>query len=823
MILALFFLALVTSADVLAQKSSPKPFVIHASHHDISLPLRDLAASEPELLPGVGHILPLRPTRPLPVTGAAPAEDRALQTVTLPLVSTTNELNFDGISADGVAPPDTNGTVGDSVTNQYVQIVNTEYEVYNKTTGAVILGPAAIHTIWSGFTGACSTGDGGDVNAIFDKAAARWVIGQLGPGFTSYCIAVSTSDDATGSYARYEFDFGSNIPDYPKVGVWPDAYYWTSNTFQGGVSFIGAMPCAYDRASMLAGGPANAICFQQNSSVASLLPADLDGSTPPPSGEPNPYIELLDTSDLGLFKFHVDFTNPSNSTFTGPTAIPVTSYSLACGGGTCIPQAPGDGTQLDSLGDRLMFRNAYRNISGTEYLVVNHSVTAGSSVGVRWYQITNPNGTPTVAQQGTFAPDSTYRWMGSVAMDQSGDIAVGYSASSSTIHPAVRYSGRVPSDPAGTLESEDSIIEGTGSQTGGLTRWGDYSGISIDPGDDCTFFYTTEYIPTDGSFNWNTRIASFKFTSCGVTTPDFSLSATPPSQSATAGSTVTYTATATPLNGFSGTVGLTLSGCPANATCTLNPSSVALPPAQNSTLTVQTTSTTPGGTYILTITGTSGSLIHATSVTLIIPDFSISATPSSQNIAAGGSASYTATLAAVNGFSGTVGLTVSGCPSNATCTFNPTSVTVPPNKTSTLTVKTTSTTPGGTYTLMITGTSGSTVHSVPVTLVVKAADFYITAGTSFLRVKPGAKAGYGLSITPLLGFKGSVSLKVTGLPSNSTGAFSPNPVTVTYPKSSKSTLTVTTTTSTPAGTYTLTITGTSGSLTHSVTVTLVVT
>jgi uncharacterized membrane protein len=472
-----------------------------------------------------------------------------------------------------------------------------------------------------------------------------------------------------------------------------------------------------------------------------------------------------------------------------------------------------------------MFRNAYRNLNGTEYLVLNHSVTAGSSVGVRWYQITNPNGTPSVAQQGTFAPDSTYRWMGSIGMDQAGDIAVGYSASGGSIHPAVRYTGRVPSDPPGMMESEDSIIEGTGSQTGGLSRWGDYSGISIDPADDCTFFYTTEYIPTNGNFNWNTRIGSFKFTGCGSTTPDFSLSATPGSQTVKAGASTTYTATLASLNGFSGTVALTVSGCPSNTTCTLNPTSVTLPPTQNSTLTVQTTATTPSGTYTLTITGTSGSLTHTTAVTLIViaPDFSISASPSSQTVAAGGSVSYTATLAALNGFSGTVALSVTGCPSNTTCALSPTSVTLPPTRSSTLTVHTTSTTPGGTYTLTITGTSGILVHSASVKLVVRVPDFSISSGTSFVRIKAGGKASYGLTLTPKLGFTGSVSLTVTGVPSNSSGTFTVNPVKLTYPETGKSTLTVSTRTSTPVGTYTLTITGTSGSLTHSINVTLVVT
>lgn len=511
--LTVFLLPGATPAS--AQGMSSKPVVISPLAHDASPPLRDIVARAAREAPAAQRIIPLRPTRPLPEAGAPQAEDPVLQRESLPLVGTTNGLNFAGISADGVAPPDTNGSVGNT---QYVQIVNVEYAVYDKTSGNLVLGPTPIHDIWSGFSGDCSSGDGGDPNVLFDKAAQRWVVGQINVNDNAYCIAVSTTSDATGSYYRYEFSFGNNLPDYPKLGVWPDAYYFTANLFLAGSFFTGADPCAFDRATMLNGGAANAICIPQSSSVASLLPSDLDGSTPPPSGEPNLYLELFDSSHLGLFKFHVDFATPSNSTFTGPTTITVASYSQACGGGTCVPQS-GTTQQLDSLGDRLMFRNAYRNLNGTEYLVVNHSVASGSSVGVRWYQIQDPNGTPSVAQQGTFAPDSTYRWMGSIAMDQAGDIAVGYSSSSSSIHPAIRYTGRAPSDPSGSLESENSIIEGAGSQTGSLSRWGDYSGISIDPTDDCTFFYTNEYIPSNGSFNWNTQIASFKFNGCGGPPP----------------------------------------------------------------------------------------------------------------------------------------------------------------------------------------------------------------------------------------------------------------------------------------------------------------
>src|SRR5207253_1998526 len=275
---------------------------------------------------------------------------------------------------------------------------------------------------------------------------------------------------------------------------------------------------------------------------------------------------------------------------------------------TCIPQ-PGTTQQLDSLGDRLMFRLAYRNFGDHESLVVNHSVTAGSSVGVRWYEIRSPNATPTVFQQGTFSPDSQYRWMGSIAMDQSGDIAVGYSASSSSNFPAVRYAGRVPSDPAGTMESENSIIEGTGSQTNGSSRWGDYSGMSVDTADDCTFWYTNEYLTTNGSFNWNTRIGSFKFTSCGL--PGSSLSATTLISSlnpSALGQAVTFTATVQPATG---------SGTP-TGTVTFNDGAIVLGPGSlNGGTATFTTSGLGAGVHSITaVYGGDASFASSTSPVL---------------------------------------------------------------------------------------------------------------------------------------------------------------------------------------------------------------
>jgi len=419
-----------------------------------------------------------------------------------------------GFSPDA-APPDTNGAVG---ATQFVQWVNESFAVFDKTTGALVFGPAAGNTLWQGFGGPCETNNDGDPIAQYDRIANRWVLSQFSVSGTAgffQCIAVSTTSDATGSYFRYAFQ-QPNFNDYPKVGMWPDAYYTTFNIFTS--TFQGARVCAFDRARMITGAAATQECFQLSSSFASLLPADLDGVTsPPPPGSPN-YLLNFGTNSLRLWKLHADFATPANATLTGPTTIAVAAFSPACGGGACVPQ-PGTREKLDSLGDRLMYRLAYRNRGGIETLVVSHSVKVSGNKktevdGVRWYELRNPNATPSVFQQGTFSPDATSRWMSSAAMDKLGNIAVGYSASSGTVHPAVRYAVRQAGDPLGTLQAETSIIEGGGSQLTNLNRWGDYSAMTVDPVDDCTFWYTNEYQKVDGTFNWSTRIASFKVAGC---------------------------------------------------------------------------------------------------------------------------------------------------------------------------------------------------------------------------------------------------------------------------------------------------------------------
>jgi hypothetical protein len=462
-------------------------------------------------------------------------------------------LNFDGIDdasqavQSGVlyAPPDTNGAIG---ATEFVQWVNYAYAVYDKG-GDLKGGPFAGNTLWKYFSikdpqDPCYINNSGDQIVQYDKAANQWVMMQ--PIFAKpygLCIAVSQTSDALGPYYIYEFlapnNFPNYFPDYPKLGIWSDGYYVSVDLYTGlgaGGRFKGAYVCALNRDAMRNGQHLSTMmeCFSLGTNYQSLLPADLDGTNAPPANSPNFFMNL-GTNALNFWRFHADFVNPSSSTITGPTSIPVPSFAEACGGGSgsgngssggnCIPQA-GTSQALEALGDRLMYRLAYRKFIDHEALVANHSVTAGSGVGVRWYELrTSPvnnvypsmaNATPQVFQSGTFWADGKFRWMGSIAMDKVGDIALGYSLSSASTFPSISVTGRVPGDAPGTLRTEQSVWNGMGSQS--IINWGDYSSMSVDPFDDCTFWYTTEYLPKSGKYVWRTRVASFKFDNCSVTT-----------------------------------------------------------------------------------------------------------------------------------------------------------------------------------------------------------------------------------------------------------------------------------------------------------------
>jgi hypothetical protein len=563
-------------------------------------------------------------------------------------------VNFDGVNnIDGVYPPDTNGDVGP---NHYVQWVNLHFQIWDKS-GHSLYGPAAGNTLWNGFGGPCASQNAGDPVVLYDPLADRWVLSQ----FTSSspygeCVAVSQTGDPTGSYYRYFFQFSTSVfYDYPHMGVWPDGYYMSANRF-GGVfqSYQGASAIVFDRAKMLNGQPANYQEKQTSSSYGTLLPSDLDGSTPPPAGEPN-FFAARGSTSLNLWSFHVDWATPGNSSLSGPTSLPVAPYNQLCSGTrSCVPQ-PGTSVGLDGLGDRLMHRLAYRNFGDHEALVATHSANVGSGqAGVRWYEIRNPNGTPGIYQQGTYAPDATNRWLGSIAMDKDGNIALGYSVSSSTVYPGIRYTGRLAGDPLNQMtQGEAAMMNGSGSQTGTASRWGDYAMMAVDPTDDCTFWFTTEYIPTTGGAPWRTRIGSFKFPGCGGVAPtntptatktptpgptatntptatptftpgpnppDFSLSVSPTSRTVNRGSSTSYTITLTSVNAFSGSVSLSVSGLPSRTSGSFNPSSVTLGAGGSgtSTLTIKVNRPATPGTYTLMITGTSGSLSHSQPVTLII-------------------------------------------------------------------------------------------------------------------------------------------------------------------------------------------------------------
>jgi len=491
------------------------PYVIKENKHDVSPPLRQMAEPTPlakKIVERPEHAAP-----PVPFK-AMPGPDPVIQMdgdISSP-VPTKKVLSFDGItgSQGGAIPPDTNGAVG---TTQFVLITNFDYSVYDKTNGHLILGPTRIHNIFKGFGGQCESGDGGDPIVLFDHLANRWLVQQLEyVSSDQMCIAVSTSDDATGSYNRYVFTF-TGLPDYPKFGVWPDAYYLSFNFFGSGW----AEPCAVDRTAMLAGQTATIVCFGSNAPNFGLLPADLDGPTPPPAGAPNHYVELGNSSTtLSEFDFHVDFANPKNSTFTGPHSITVKNYVKLCGGGggACIPQPPG-GSLLDALGNETMFRNAYRNFGDHEAMVFSHSVAPGKgSTAVsaeRWYELraTPVGGSFSLYQSGTYQNATNNYWMGSIAMDKMGDIALGFSVDNKTnLPPSIRYTGRIPSDPLNKMHKSKMPVKGTKVQTSS-NRWGDYSNMSVDPVDDCTMWYVQEY-GKNGGENWQSAVTAFKFNNC---------------------------------------------------------------------------------------------------------------------------------------------------------------------------------------------------------------------------------------------------------------------------------------------------------------------
>src|SRR5512133_382398 len=354
----------------------------HSYKNDVSQALRSIPVTAPTPA-GEMEASP----NPRPVSNHVDRVDAARQSTQFAPKMPGTTLNFDGIPFPGVAcncaPPDTNGEVG---ATQYLQIVNEGLQVFNKATGASMLGPISIVSLWNGFGGACQNSGDGDPVVLYDQLANRWVVTQFaGSGVpTDECIAVSQTSDATEAWFRYGFRLGSNFFDYPHLGVWPDAYYMTMNVFNStGTAFLGPQPFAFDRAKMIAGQPATFVTTTDSAVFApandAMLPADLDGSIQPPAGAPAPFLMSGTASTWKLWRYHVDFAAPANSTFTLGGNLTPAGYTVLCPSTrACVPQP--NGQRLDAIGDRGMFRLAYRRFAdGHEALVGNQTVSAGGA------------------------------------------------------------------------------------------------------------------------------------------------------------------------------------------------------------------------------------------------------------------------------------------------------------------------------------------------------------------------------------------------------------------------------------------------------------
>jgi len=517
--LYLYFIFLLAGISAIAQQQQISTVTVQkAVYFDVSPPLRDMA-NLPQFKTDVSWkdgIVRNNFNNRHPYgqgTTLPDFRDPYIQEHFGQILTDTTIQNFEGLNGGSYIPPDTYGDIGP---NNYFQVVNCSYVIYNKS-GGKLLGPFPSNTVWNGMP---NNTNSGDAVVVYDENANRWVFSQFSlPYFPNgpfyQMIAVSQTPDPTGSWYRYQYSF-STMPDYPKFGVWPDGYYMSCNRFTAGSTYYtGTGAAAFDRTRMLTGNPdAQMVWFAISSSneAYSMLPSDCDGVFPP-AGTPDYFTYEYDSSPyhLGILEFHVNWESPGSSTFGNLLTVPVNSFN------SNIPGIPQKGTtvRLATLSDRLMYRLQFRNFNSHWSMVCNHSVNAGSNIaGIRWYELRKTTGQWGIYQQATYAPsDNNCRWMGSMAMDSAGNIALGYSVSGDNLYPSIRYTGRMSTDPLNQLTiNERGIMNGGGCQTSSSQRWGDYSSMTVDPSSPTTFWYTNEYYSTTSSSNWQTRVASFSFT-----------------------------------------------------------------------------------------------------------------------------------------------------------------------------------------------------------------------------------------------------------------------------------------------------------------------
>jgi hypothetical protein len=544
------------SAQPTARTHPLTPKFSPAVAFDVSPALRDLPRAAKPLTFPPDTILEVRQERGPEGPEAHPVKgysaDAALQALS-PAVTIPSPLaNFEGLSNQDnfdifgfrVNPPDPNGEVGP---NHYVEMINLVFAVYDKN-GNKLLGPVDTGTLWSGFPVSDCTDPSGDPVVLYDQFTDRWILSQFttaGPEYFN-CVAISTTGDPTGSYYRYAFSTGLNFPDYPKYGNWTDSYVITTREFGPTVEY-GIGVYALEKNKMVDGDPnARNVSFFIDGNDPDLLPlvgdgllpADVDGKQKPKT---DTAIALVGTQDdgggygatfdaLNIWDLRVKWRSTPIASLELNAQLPTAPFDsifpCAPTSRDCLPQPgitdPNQYLDILSYRQRPTFRLAYRNFKTYETMVTNQSVEAAPGVaGVRWYEVRRNGSTYSIYQQGTFAPsDGVHRWMGSIAMDKKGDMGLGYSVVNGTdVFPGIRYTGRLAGDTLGEMTlGEGTIIDGTGVQRTTNSRWGDYTDMTVDPTDDCTFWYVNEYYTLEGQLSstagWQTRIASFKLPGC---------------------------------------------------------------------------------------------------------------------------------------------------------------------------------------------------------------------------------------------------------------------------------------------------------------------
>ncbi len=549
-----------------AQTESSKPIVQKAMYFDVSPPLRDMMKAAPEKADNSWKIiknhfdLNKSGWKSFPEDWTDPRRQRIYNQRATTSDSTIQ--NFEGNSnTQGYDPPDTYGVVGP---NHYFQVVNCHFSIYDKV-GTKLIGPVNTSTIWTGMP---NNQNGGDAVVMYDKDADRWFIAQLSypSGFDLVMVAVSQTNDPTGSWYRWEYTF-TGLPDYPKWGIWPDGYYMAVNRFNSsGSSFLGTGQAVFDRTTMITGNSTAQmvlLTLPPSNNAYSMLPSDCSG-TFPPAGTPNYFVFFHNNVDyLGVYEFHTDWTNTANCTLGNFIQLNVDAFNPSLSG---ISQK-GTTTKAGTLSDRLMYRLQYRKFNDHWSMVTNHTVNVGGNVsGIRWYELRKTTGDWGIYQQSTYDPgDGNSRWMASCAMDSLGNIGLGFNISSADMYPAIKYTGRLANDPLNSMTlPEKGIFYGTGSNNvmdGGSTcRWGDYSTLTLDPIDETTFWYSTEYLASMGS-GWKTRIGSFTFANI------LSVTATATPNPVCIGGTTQLNATPT---GGSGTYTYSWTSIPAGFTSTIS-------------------------------------------------------------------------------------------------------------------------------------------------------------------------------------------------------------------------------------------------------------